>query len=112
MGSDWRVRVALGHAPQGREEGMGASGRPAGVMRMPRRVDWRARAARGGRERGVNGREHGSMLHSASLAGMCGFLPRPRMATCVWELWEGVNKVEMSLDPLDGAGVRRRGEKG
>ena len=40
------------------------------------------------------------MLHSASLAGMCGFLPRPRMATCVWELWEGVNKVEMALDAL------------
>ena len=48
----------------------------------------------------VNGREHADVLQSASLAGMCGFFPRPRVATCVWGLWEGVNKVEMALDAL------------
>ena len=99
-GGDWRMRAALGHAPQGREKGTGASGRPAGVMWMPRRIDCREGEARGGRERRVNGREHDSVLQSASLAGMHGFSACTHASTCFWGLWEGVNKVEMALDAL------------
>ena len=53
------------------------------MLRTPRHLDWREGEAQGGRERRVNGREHGSVLQSASLAGMRGFFACTRMSTTV-----------------------------
>ena len=81
-------------------------------MRTSRHLDWREGEARGGRERRVNGREHGSMLQSASLAGMRGFSACTRASTCVWKLQGRVNNGKVALDALELARSEREMTKG
>ena len=53
--------------------GAGASGRPAGMERTSRGIDWRAGRLEVAGRRGVNGRVPCQALQSATLAGIRGF---------------------------------------